>query len=151
MAKINRMTFIIFFALILLSGFGTRLGFSNLASWPWTHQWYMFSRSSNFLTKLQVIGYANSYTGQDLSLDDFFAYSASRLTHRAEEMYRTHQNLLSLTEFLCRKNPQLTSIKINQNNYVKEPGRIPDLSSPPYYVDTLLRPTSCQRESDRAR
>ena len=139
MAKSNLLVFTLFTSIVLCSGIAARLGRSGLSFWPWSHQWFMFSYSSDYHYKMRVIGYDESNNSTIIPLDDYFAFPASPMTNRADEMRRTKNDLRRLADFLRERNPGLTNIKIYHALYAKQPGKRPDWSKPPDYVNILLQ------------
>ena len=92
MAKSNLIVFTLFTAMILFSGVAARSGYSSLSFWPWSHQWFMFSYSSDYHYKVRVMGYDESNNSSIIiPLDDYFAFPASLMTHRADEMPRSEK------------------------------------------------------------
>ena len=139
----NVIIFSLFCGLILWGGVVSGLGYHHLAFWPWSHQWYMFSHSSNFHYKLGAVGLINGRIHQPVSLESYFSYPANRWMTRADEVSRKPQDLKKLVAFLCGENPHFSQIQIYQARYAKVPGRIPDFRKSPELMQELLPPTSC--------
>lgn len=144
MTKYNPLIFTLFLLLILWSGIHGLLGYRNLALWPWSQQWYMFSYSSNYLYKLRVVGYTNDNISTNISLGDYFSYPVNLYNNRADEMSRASEDILKLAEYICQKNPKFTDIIVYDDIYLKQPGRIPYSSKTPDFVRFLVDPTPCQ-------
>ncbi len=151
MAKINLIIFTLFTSLILWSGMTARFGYTNLTLWPWSHQWYMFSYSTDYIYKLRAVGYIDSNVEADIPLEDYFKYPASRHTNRADELRPSHQNVLNLAAYLCQRKPGMASIELTYQIYRKRLGEIPDLRSTPDFVHPILSRTPCQRTFADAR
>ena len=141
MTKSNLLILTAFTSLIVWSGICARLGYTKFSFWPWSHQWYMFSYSSDYVYKIRAGGYTNADVKVDIPLEDYFRYPASRLTHRADEIYPSRENLVSLANFLRDKNPDLLRIYFNSEIYYKHPGRHPDLTKSADSVSPLLEIT----------
>ena len=97
--------------------------------------------SSDYVYKIRAGGYTNADVKVDIPLEDYFRYPASRLTHRADEIYPSRENLVSLAHFLRDKNPNLLRLYFNSEIYDKCPGRHPDLTKPADSVSPLLEIT----------
>jgi len=149
--KFNIFVVTLFLWLVVVSGMAGWLGYRHLALWPWSHQWYMFSYSGDYLLKLRAIGYTEEYLGVDIPLEKYFTYPVTSTTHRADEIHRTQDALTKFAQFLCRKNPTLAKIQLNQDKYFKQPGRLPDLTNSSESVRVLLQPTPCKSVSSHDR
>ncbi len=145
--RVNIFVFTLTLWLVLWSGTAAWLGYHHAAFWPWSHQWYMFSVSSDYIFKLQAIGYTEDYVSTDLDLGAYFSYPVTHSTTRADELPRSEPSLLKLAHFLCGKNPSLFKIQFNQEEFRKQRGRLPDFTRPPERVRVRLRPTDCPRRS----
>lgn len=129
--QLGTLWFCIWLCVILVSGFAYPLGRSDWAIWPWNQSWFMFYRGSGGKRYyLHVSGVDANGKAANVSLDQFFKYTAAFGSNRPNEMTRDPVALQRLASFVCRKynenaasDKQLSRITVIDSSWTDMPGQ----------------------------
>ncbi len=129
----------LFVAAVAVSARAGPLGRGGNAVWPFNRSWWMFHQESGRYVHLRLVALFTDGRRDEVSLDRWFTFPASRATRRYDELPRDRDTMTALLRWACAKHnreapaaDRWRALSVSDTSWPQTRGRRVPFESVPY-------------------